>query len=59
MTQSTVSSTPMTVSSMKVVTPTSASVMPTAVRIGSSARAGQMDLFAGGRDLGIEWAHEM
>ena len=47
-----------TVSSMNVVMPTSASVIPTAVSSGRIARAGEVDLLADGRDLGVERAHE-
>ena len=42
-----------------VVTPTSATVMPTRQQQRLDAAAGEVDLLAGGRDLGIERAHEM
>ena len=43
---------------MNVVTPTSASVMPTAVSSGRIDRPGKVDLLADRRDLGLERAHE-
>ena len=50
--------TPATVNSMNVVTPTSASVMPSSGQQRQDRRAGEVDLLADGRDLGIEGAHE-
>ena len=42
-----------------VVTPTSATVMPDREQHRLDAAAGEVDLLAGGRDLGLERAHEM